>query len=545
MVFFRMKPYVMGRIEVKVINNNDLLTFNVVKDTLCEGEKADITVISSIGNTTFHWFNTAISETPFFTGKNYVSGQLLKDTTFYVSSQAIEGCSSDKFPVSIEVNKNQIVANVTADNDTLCKGEGTILRAKSTGSRDFEWYSEPVGGSSIGSGEILNTGSLNSTTTIYVSNVDRFGCEGPRVEYKIVVLENLNTPVTSIVSDTVCNGDSLTITVTSSGPDDYRWFDAEVGGNLLFEGTEFKTGPLSSSRFIFVENSNDRGCVSSRSKVSIVVLPNPVKPTVAGSLNVCFGQSAKLVASSQTSGVSFKWYSDPLLTNLLFTGKEYNPIIISDSTIYVTAKIGDCESDFKELRIKVSPEKVLEIPVVVCDTISGIQEIYFTWNNITGAVGYEVSTDGGSTWKDPSTGFSSNTHRETQSDTAIKNVSLMVRAIGDTVKCYASKSENSNKITCFYPVIQEDTDLKFFFNSFSPNDDGVNDVWYITDGLNKYPDNIVQVFNRWGEVVFETTGYDNEQNVFTGANLPDGSYYYVLRVPSKKFVKSGYVIIMR
>ncbi|MCW2121128.1 gliding motility-associated C-terminal domain-containing protein, partial [Flavobacterium sp. 7A] len=94
------------------------------------------------------------------------------------------------------------------------------------------------------------------------------------------------------------------------------------------------------------------------------------------------------------------------------------------------------------------------------------------------------------------------------------------------------------------------------FNAISPNGDGLNDVFKI-GGLECYPDNTVQVFNRWGVLVFERTGYNNSDRAFKGISegrvtvsqsegLPVGTYFYVLSyVDSDKVVhqKSGYLYL--
>jgi gliding motility-associated-like protein len=60
----------------------------------------------------------------------------------------------------------------------------------------------------------------------------------------------------------------------------------------------------------------------------------------------------------------------------------------------------------------------------------------------------------------------------------------------------------------------------------TPNGDGFNDAWRI-DGLADYPDHELYIVNRWESTVFETRGY--RQN-WTGEGLPDGTYFYLLRV---------------
>lgn len=82
-------------------------------------------------------------------------------------------------------------------------------------------------------------------------------------------------------------------------------------------------------------------------------------------------------------------------------------------------------------------------------------------------------------------------------------------------------------------------------NAFSPNGDGVNDVWEIP-GLNSYPDAVLQVFNRWGQKVFESKGYARPWNgMLNGQPLPVGTYYYVLDPGYKKPRQSGSVTILR
>lgn len=97
------------------------------------------------------------------------------------------------------------------------------------------------------------------------------------------------------------------------------------------------------------------------------------------------------------------------------------------------------------------------------------------------------------------------------------------------------------------------------YNFVSANDDGKNEYLYVQN-IHKYPDNSVEVYNRWGAKVFSTSNYDSyadgSHNVFNGhANtglivgqskkLPSGTYYYIIRYTlqdkggSKLISKSG------
>jgi gliding motility-associated-like protein len=58
-------------------------------------------------------------------------------------------------------------------------------------------------------------------------------------------------------------------------------------------------------------------------------------------------------------------------------------------------------------------------------------------------------------------------------------------------------------------------------NAFSPNGDGLNDVWVI-DGMEKFPNSKVNVYNRWGSAIYSWDGHHN------GERLPMGTYYYII-----------------
>ena len=72
----------------------------------------------------------------------------------------------------------------------------------------------------------------------------------------------------------------------------------------------------------------------------------------------------------------------------------------------------------------------------------------------------------------------------------------------------------------------------------SPGSDGFNDYFKIA-GIEKYPNNTVKIFNRWGVAVYEVNGYGIGDKLFMGISegrititknqkLPEGTYFYVI-----------------
>ncbi|SNY95439.1 gliding motility-associated C-terminal domain-containing protein [Flagellimonas pacifica] len=90
------------------------------------------------------------------------------------------------------------------------------------------------------------------------------------------------------------------------------------------------------------------------------------------------------------------------------------------------------------------------------------------------------------------------------------------------------------------------------FNEFSPNGDGVNEFFKI-DCISRYPNNVLQVYNRWGNIVYEQRSYNNDWDgtsngratVQKGDLLPVGTYYYVLDLGDGSEPRTDWLYINR
>jgi gliding motility-associated-like protein len=82
-------------------------------------------------------------------------------------------------------------------------------------------------------------------------------------------------------------------------------------------------------------------------------------------------------------------------------------------------------------------------------------------------------------------------------------------------------------------------------NTFTPNSDGINDLWDIP-ALNKYPNVTVDIFNRYGQKVYHSNGYGTPwDGLYNGQQLPAGVYYYLINTKYLDEIFSGYVTILR
>ncbi|RED44897.1 gliding motility-associated C-terminal domain-containing protein [Seonamhaeicola aphaedonensis] len=94
-----------------------------------------------------------------------------------------------------------------------------------------------------------------------------------------------------------------------------------------------------------------------------------------------------------------------------------------------------------------------------------------------------------------------------------------------------------------------DTDkrcIPFFSNTMTPNGDGLNDTFFIKN-VEAFPNNELTIYNRWGNVVYKATGYNNSwDGTYKGSPLPIGNYYFFIELNDEaNRSHSGYITILR
>lgn len=94
----------------------------------------------------------------------------------------------------------------------------------------------------------------------------------------------------------------------------------------------------------------------------------------------------------------------------------------------------------------------------------------------------------------------------------------------------------------------------FISQALSPNGDRILDHWELT-GIEEFPNCVIKVFNIWGDLIFQQTGYNNqsrawwgqttEGNTIGGSVAPDGTYFYMIEPGEGQQLMKGYVVLKR
>ncbi|MDP4826894.1 MAG: gliding motility-associated C-terminal domain-containing protein [Flavobacteriales bacterium] len=121
---------------------------------------------------------------------------------------------------------------------------------------------------------------------------------------------------------------------------------------------------------------------------------------------------------------------------------------------------------------------------------------------------------------------------------------ITATAVGLVEEVYSVTVTDAIGCTLSYLVEVEPTVGCFFIaDIITPNGDGANDEWVI-GGLEFFPSSTVQVFNRWGQILFESKGYSTRWDAtYNGNVLPIADYYYIITFDPSRDPITGTVTI--
>jgi gliding motility-associated-like protein len=256
-------------------------------------------------------------------------------------------------------------------------------------------------------------------------------------------------------------------------------------------------------------------CVGAPTIFTITVNPSVQVGTISGNQSICVSGTSQFVSSGTSGGA---WTS----SNAAIAQVNNSGLVtgVSPGTANIIYTVG---GSFALKEVIVSP-----LPVVNAGPdatiLSGDRYVM------------QASGSAGSYLWTPSAGLSNATIiNPVATPTTSTNYRLRITS---TLGCTATDEMNLTVVSyCLKPM-----------NAFSPNGDGINDRWVVTNGPCTTRSR-VQVFNRSGTKVFENSDYKNNwDGTYNNLPLPDGTYYYTitfLLINGNLETRSGNVTIIR
>lgn len=430
-------------------------------------------------------------------------------------------------PISttLMINQPSSITLIPTPNATICYGTSTIVGVNVSGGTPPYTYFWNDG--LIGPGPHTVSPLSTNFYNVYVN--DNNNCVSETKTIKITVLPSI-TVVSSSIS--VCDKDTTIVGMNAyggtGGPYNYLWNTGSTTNTISI------IGDISQNPMTYTLNVSD-GCTNPDGVgvFTVYVNPLPILSFVANPISGCVPLKVTFNAINGTSFDDYYWdfgnnqngYINPVQV-------IYDVVDTFDVKLKMTTMFG-CTKD----TIVTSLITTYSVPIAsfypdppVVSELNG--EIHFV-NTSIGGVSYFWNF--GDPYSTNNTDFSMNTvHLYTQPNTY-------------TVSLVVTNSFGCSDTTQSIVTIRPDVSI-YIPNTFTPNDDGINDVFKpLGVGIQGY-NYKMEIFDRWGEKIFETTNFNEGwDGTYKGQKVKEGIYAYIIvlyDIKGYKHFYSGHVTLL-
>ena len=503
---------VCGNVVNRVYDVSLLEEPQIVASNLCNGQNGQLE-IQNFPFVTYQWYNiqsptvilstsNILSFTPFTNANNFGTYAVQLSTT------NTNSCINQ----IIEYTINSSGSSPNAGNDSnisICKENTSIsLNTFLSNPHDSGGTWTDSNGNSLTSGLInLNDYTVGNYTFIYT--VTGFCAVSDSAIINITIKDLPATPILSTQS-TVCFGNDVLLEANAISNATYFWtgpngFTSTDQNPLIQNFTSINNGTY----FAYVSID---GCNSETEQV--VINANPLPDfTIEGVSSICIGNDETLTINPinfDVNSVAIEWYFNGILLNI-----QTNPILIINQIGTYTVSINNSgcieNKDFEVI------EKINSFDVQLEHGCNG--------NN------YEINITNSSTFPNAMFAWSGPNNFSSSSQNIIVpnlEIGLYNIEVTDVFGCKSNTSVLVESTNCFIP------------NAFSPDEDGSNDSF----DLSGYDVKKIQIYNRYGRLVYEKENYINEWKGQTNNNnkLPASTYFYILEFQNSE-KKTGWVYV--
>ena len=361
------------------------------------------------------------------------------------------------------------------------------------------------------------------------------------VTQNVIVTTHLFVDLPAFATKTVCSADftANAYIYDTSKPVSYTSSNPGVA-TISSDGVIHITG-AGSTVITISQNTTQQYYVSAQPKSQTLTVVLPVMPVVSIAANYasnCSGALVTFSATGQNAGVNptYQWRvnnttitnnnTDVFKTTSLNNGDKVVCTLINNDS--------PCLGGFPAASNAVTVSLTVSVTPVVSITASA--NYVFPGTTIT----FTAAVKNGSGLSD---------YQWYVNDMATGNNSPIFESTeftnGDLVKCVVAPSNS-----CSLPAASQTLKVGIVSkveipNTFTPNADGINDTWFIK-GLAGYPNCLVSVYNRLGQLMYRSKGYSADwDGRANGKDVPPSTYYYVIDLQFQNKVMSGYLTVIK
>jgi len=505
--------------SVDVLRNKNCHKPQILNATpviLCPGQTVKLNTIPLPG-LTFDWSNgfssIKSSADPF--------ADITVAATYTVTAKGEAGaCSVTSAPFVVQSGAGALPSDpVITTNAPICSGSNLTLSTPAVSGATYIWtgpnnFTSSLPNISISGATIANAGNYSLTTKVG-------DCSSNTIIKRVDIVSFGSFSISSSsASNTLCQGQPLTLTINSESGYSFQWIKdgAPISGQTSSSLSVTQEG----SYKVNVTNTS-LGCSQETAAVAIVFLTAPVASftlPATGCVNTPVTFTSASTSDTRATAVLAWAFGDTntsaqaSTTHTYTTAQTFSPQL----TISYSGVTGCSNAISKSINIVAGTVPVIEATKSeICpDELSTLSLAgtfsSFLWNTNAITSSIDITTPG---------------------DYSVNTV--------DANGCAGIATLTvATKVSC-EPI---NTNLEFPL-IFTPNGDTQNDRWVIPGAENKV-DCTMTVFDGRGRKVFQKTGYPIEgwDGIVDGKEVPQGTYYYVFNCPNATPI-TGSVLVVR
>lgn len=500
-----------------VVLNPSLELIQVTTDSLCYGDTVYVEVLEQGAITSYSW-----SPINFVTDPSIIEPGFSPPINTIYTLTVQNYCYQDNDSVLIEVIPIQ---NINAGPlDSICLGDSPYpLNANPSNFEVYEWTSTD---NSISNPNIFNpTVQPSVSSTYYLFVIDSVGtlaCSNSD-SLDILVFDNpivnITTPINYV--GFVCLGDSIVLTANTNDGIVFNW---DTDPTIISPNSQNTfILPIDTNEY-FVTVTNTHACSTRDS--TIINVQSPIMPGIIGDSIMCVGFYVDLEA---IGGLYYHWY--PEAAN--FSNANYSITQAHlDSSMQVFVDIrNDCFSDSLYHNVTVN-----QLPTVDAGT-----DITIIRDDIKGVLNGDG--DGKPLWYSSEINFSGILNSPAQYGPDVQPLSTTIYVL--EIENPITGCKNYDTMTVTVEVLT----LLVFPTGFSPNSDGTNDFARIIKYLNIKTLENFSIYNRYGELIFNTTNINSGwDGTYKGTPQETGVYTWLIQAITKDnqpIQKNGNISLIR